>query len=47
MKAHERSFGEIKAYYTDITSNNLDLIKALKEDVGEMKRREAQNEKLM
>jgi Zn/Cd-binding protein ZinT len=47
MKKHERSFAEIKNYYNDITHNNLDLIKALKEDVAEMKKREAQNEKLM
>jgi predicted nuclease with TOPRIM domain len=38
---------EIKNYYNDITYNNLDLIKTLKEDVAEMKKREAQNEKLM
>jgi len=47
MKKHERSFAEIKNYYNDITHNNLDLIKALKEDVAEVKKREAQNEKLM
>ncbi len=33
---------EIKNYYNDITHNNLDLIKTLKEDVAEMKKREAQ-----
>lgn len=47
MRQHERSFAEIKNYYNDITHNNLDLIKTLKEDVAEMKKREAQNEKLM
>ncbi|KXZ48295.1 hypothetical protein GPECTOR_29g70 [Gonium pectorale] len=47
MKKHERAFAEIKNYYNDITHNNLDLIKTLKEDVAEMKKREAQNEKLM
>lgn len=47
MKQHERAFAEIKNYYNDITHNNLDLIKTLKEDVSEMKKREAQNEKLM
>ena len=98
MRQHEAAFAEIKAYYSDITANNLDLIKArprganrrfadfvsgvwrtagpscmsssafpppyihkttthtrqphkhtqaLKEDVAEMKKREAQNEKLM
>lgn len=47
MKKHERAFAEIKNYYNDITHNNLDLIKTLKDDVAEMKKREAQNEKLM
>jgi len=47
MRQHERAFAEIKNYYNDITHNNLDLIKTLKEDVAEMKKREAQNEKLM
>lgn len=42
-----QAFAEIKNYYNDITHNNLDLIKTLKEDVAEMKRRETQNEKLM
>ncbi|GBF97614.1 hypothetical protein Rsub_10750 [Raphidocelis subcapitata] len=45
MQQHEAAFGEVKNYYNDITANNLDLIKA--EDVAEMKKREAQNEKLM
>ncbi len=47
MKKHEKAFGEIKNYYNDITHNNLDLIKSLKEEVTEMKKKEAQNEKLM
>eukprot|EP00741_Cyanophora_paradoxa_P025209 tig00000350_g24334.t1 len=47
MKKHEKAFGEIKNYYNDITHNNLDLIKSLKEEVAEMKKKEAQNEKLM
>lgn len=47
MKKHEKSFHEIKNYYNDITHNNLDLIKTLKEDVADMKRKEAKNEKLM
>ena len=47
MKKHEKAFMEIKNYYNDITHNNLDLIKTLKEDVAEMKKKEAQNEKLM
>mmetsp|Transcript_67360 Transcript_67360/g.140347 ORF Transcript_67360/g.140347 Transcript_67360/m.140347 type:complete len:557 (-) Transcript_67360:135-1805(-) len=47
MKKHEKAFGEIKNYYNDITHNNLDLIKSLKEEVAEMKKKEAANEKLM
>lgn len=47
MNNHERAFFEIKNYYNDITHNNLDLIKTLKEDVAEMKKKEVQNEKLM
>ena len=42
-----QAFGEIKNYYNDITHNNLDLIKSLKEEVAEMKKKEFQNEKLM
>merc|ERR1719502_1451317 len=41
MKKHEKAFGEIKNYYNDITHNNLDLIRSLKEEVAEM------NKKLM
>ena len=47
MKKHEKAFGEIKNYYNDITHNNLDLIRTLKEEVAEMKKKEIQNEKLM
>jgi len=47
MKKHEKAFGEIKNYYNDITHNNLDLIRSLKEEVAEMKRKEISNEKLM
>ena len=47
MKKHERAFAEIKNYFNDITHNNLDLIRTLKEDVAEMKKKETANEKLM
>ncbi|BBN15820.1 dynein regulatory complex subunit 4 [Marchantia polymorpha subsp. ruderalis] len=47
IKKHEKAFTEIKCYYNDITKNNLDLIKTLKEDVTDMKKKEALNEKLM
>lgn len=44
---HEEAFQEIKEYYNDITSNNLDLIKSLKEEVANMKKNENYNIKLM
>eukprot|EP00756_Hemistasia_phaeocysticola_P023844 Hpha_TRINITY_DN15915_c6_g1::TRINITY_DN15915_c6_g1_i1::g.73326::m.73326/K19942/GAS8; growth arrest-specific protein 8 len=44
---HEDAFQEIKEYYNDITSNNLDLIKSLKEEVANMKKNENYNIKLM
>lgn len=30
IKKHDQAFAEIKAYYNDITANNLELIKSLK-----------------
>jgi hypothetical protein len=47
MSAHQKAFGDIKNYYNDITHSNLDLIKSLKEEVAEMKKKEAADEKLM
>ncbi|KAJ1640607.1 growth-arrest-specific micro-tubule binding-domain-containing protein [Pavlovales sp. CCMP2436] len=47
MRKHEKTFGEIKNYYNDITHNNLDLIRSLKEEVSDMNKKLAGNEKLM
>ena len=47
MKKREKAFGEIKNYYNDITHNNLDLIRSLKDEVSDMKKKEISNEKLM
>ena len=47
LKNHEKSFNDIKNYYNDITLNNFDLIKSLKEEVGEMKKNEQMDEKQM
>ncbi|XP_024519874.1 growth arrest-specific protein 8 homolog isoform X2 [Selaginella moellendorffii] len=47
MKKHEKAFADIKFYYNDITQNNLDLIKTLKEDITDMKKKEQANEKFM
>ena len=33
-RRHEKAFTEIKNYYNDITHNNLDLIKSLKEEAS-------------
>jgi hypothetical protein len=47
MKKHELAFVEIRNYYNNITTNNLVLIKTLKDDAATMKKNEAINEKLM
>ncbi len=36
MSEHQRAFTDIKNYYNDITHNNLDLIKSLKEEVKDL-----------
>lgn len=36
MAEHQKAFADIKNYYNDITHNNLDLIKSLKEEVKEL-----------
>ena len=36
MAEHQKEFTDIKNYYNDITHNNLDLIKSLKEEVKEL-----------
>jgi len=40
MGHHKQEFEKIKNYYRDITHANLDLIKTLKEEVGDMKKKE-------
>lgn len=40
MAKHKRKFDKIKKYYSDITHANLELIKNLKEEVGDMKKKE-------
>ena len=47
MRNHEKAFGQIKNYYNDITHDNLKLIKSLKDEVAEMKKKAAANQKLM
>ncbi|NXO40541.1 DRC4 protein, partial [Locustella ochotensis] len=45
MGNHEGTFGAIKNYYNDITAKNLTLIKLLKEQVEDLKKKEALLEK--
>ncbi len=47
MRNHDAAFSEIKNYYNDITHNNLDVIKTLKDDIAQMKQKEAVNDQLM
>mmetsp|Transcript_52074 Transcript_52074/g.137576 ORF Transcript_52074/g.137576 Transcript_52074/m.137576 type:complete len:475 (+) Transcript_52074:148-1572(+) len=44
---HQEAFDEIKAYYNDITHDNLQLIKNLKDEIQDMKDREKKNQKKM
>ena len=46
VAAHERAFTDIKLYYNEITHSNLDLIKSLKEEVEDLKKKEAADEKV-
>jgi chromosome segregation ATPase len=47
MFNHQEAFDNIKAYYNDITHDNLQLIRQLKDDINEMKEREKANQKRM
>ena len=47
MRNHDAAFSEIKNYYNDITHNNLDVIKTIKDDIAQMKQKEAVNDQLM
>jgi hypothetical protein len=40
LAKHKRRFDKIKKYYSDITHANLELIRNLKEEVGDMKKKE-------
>lgn len=45
IKAHERAFQDLKNYYNEITHSNLDMIKSLKEEVNELAKKEAADER--
>eukprot|EP00933_Yihiella_yeosuensis_P027197 TRINITY_DN2109_c0_g2_i1.p1 TRINITY_DN2109_c0_g2~~TRINITY_DN2109_c0_g2_i1.p1 ORF type:complete len:476 (+),score=139.97 TRINITY_DN2109_c0_g2_i1:86-1513(+) len=47
LSNHQEAFDEIKAYYNDITFDNLQLIKSLRDEIQEMKEREKNNRKRM
>lgn len=47
MQKHQQAFDEMKNYYNRITTNNLVLIKSLRDEVANMKKNEANNEKLI
>jgi chromosome segregation ATPase len=47
IRKHEEAYREMKAYYNQITSNNLELIRSLKEEIANMKRNDEHNETLM
>lgn len=36
LRNHEKAFAELKTYYKDITSENLNLIKGQKEEIARM-----------
>jgi hypothetical protein len=45
IASHEKAFADIKLYYNEITHSNLDLIKSLKEEVEDLKKKESADEK--
>ena len=44
LAEHSKAFADIKNYYNDITHNNLDLIKALKDEVKELEQEERKDQ---
>lgn len=47
IASHEKAFGDIKLYYNEITHSNLDLIKSLKEEVEDLRKKEMGDERVM
>lgn len=45
IEAHDKAFQDIKAYFSEITHANLDLIRSLKDEVNTLATREAADEK--
>ena len=44
IQEHQKAFADIKNYYNDITHNNLDLIKSLKEEVKDLESEERRDQ---
>nr|AAP60023.1 T-lymphocyte triggering factor [Trypanosoma vivax] len=47
IRQHEAKFQEMKAYYNQITTNNLEIIRTLKDEIAQMKQNDEHNESLM
>merc|ERR1712135_147386 len=47
LSNHQEAFDEIKAYYNEITHDNLQLIRSLKDEIHAMREREKKNQKTM
>ena len=46
-KEHIKKYNEIKNYYQDITATNLDMIKSLKKEINDHKKKEEADKKLL
>jgi len=47
VKNHKKAFGQMKAYYNDITGGNLQVIKDLQKKIAELKERAINNKKML
>jgi len=47
VQKHAAAFGEMRQYYNDVTSNNLELIASLKTEVNQMRHNDQSNYSLM
>ena len=44
---HTKKYSDIKAYYTEITATNLDLIKQLRNEISQLHKKEDENKRLL
>ena len=44
---HTKKYSDIKAYYTEITATNLDLIRQLRNEISGLHKREDENKRLL